>query len=94
MGIKRNVFCPHYSDCLDQAVETGKNFNCGGCKHEYERSAESQSDTFGCYLLIIAVYFPEIYKSYRRIEKAGDIVILNRSQRLIMDFFDDVLSKL
>ena len=94
MGIQRNVFCPYYNDCLDNAVKTGEIFSCKDCEFENERAEENQLDTFGCYLFLLAIYFPEAYRGYRRIERAGDLVILNRAEEFIMDFFETVLSRL
>jgi len=85
---KRNVWCKYYNKCLDRAVETGKDFTCKGCKYENDRHQESNSDNFGSYLLLLAIYFPESYRSYRRIEKSGNLVIVNKFERLITDFLD------
>jgi hypothetical protein len=91
---KRNIRCKYYNKCLNEAVKDGKDFNCRGCRYENERHEENSSDTFGYYLLFLAVYFLEIYNLYRRIERAGDLVILNRFERFIVDYFDGDLSKL
>ncbi len=33
-GGKRNVWCKHYSPCLDYAIENSwKDWGCGKCKH-------------------------------------------------------------
>jgi hypothetical protein len=34
----RNVFCPHYSDCLDYVItKSWKNWNCNKCEHRQAR---------------------------------------------------------
>ncbi len=40
---KRNVFCPHYSDCLNTAVlRQWSHWNCADCDHRANREAEPE----------------------------------------------------
>ena len=87
---KRKVWCKHYSEYLDKAITEDLQFNCNGCTH-YEKSEGSSSDIFGCYLLILAIFLPEAYRSYRKVEKRGDLATLNKFERLISELFVDLL---
>ena len=85
---KRKVWCKRYSKCLDQAIAEDLPFNCNGCTH-YEKSEGSSSDIFGCYLLLLAIFLPEVYRSYRKVEKSGALVTLGKFERLISELFSD-----
>lgn len=87
---KRKIWCKHYNECLDKAIAEDKPFNCKGCIH-YEKSEGSPGDIFGCYLLILAVFLPEAYRSYRKVEKHGDPATLAKFERLISELFVDLL---
>jgi len=59
----RNVWCPHYSRCLDRAIESGADgFTCHGCQWEQDHSgipkgtAEIYEDARGCTALLISVF--------------------------------------
>lgn len=62
----RNVWCPYYSACLDQACEANQPFDCDGCEFETDQSGKAKIDFFTDKLLIVAVFFPQIYKLYCR----------------------------
>ena len=51
----RNIFCKHYSKCLDRSIAEDLLFDCKGCTH-YEKSENPDSDIFGCYLLVLAIF--------------------------------------
>jgi len=37
----RNALCPHYNDCLDEAVQKYWEFwNCGKCQHKMSRDPD------------------------------------------------------
>ena len=40
---RRNVFCPHYSECLDLVIRNGwMHWNCSSCDHRFNREAEPE----------------------------------------------------
>jgi len=72
-NFERNVWCAKYSQCLNQAVETGKPFDCTGCRLQYtEGGKDGIADNFGLCLLFAAIFFPEVYKAYRRYQTKHD----------------------
>ena len=82
----RNIFCKHYSKCLDRSIAEDLLFDCKGCTH-YEKSEKPDSDIFGCYFLNIAIFLPEAYRSYRKMEKTGDLATFAKFERLISELF-------
>lgn len=40
---RRNVFCPSYSECLDNAIGEGwTHWNCSRCEQRFNREAEPE----------------------------------------------------
>ncbi|WP_041273156.1 hypothetical protein [Desulforapulum autotrophicum] len=59
----RNVWCPNYSNCLDDCLSAGKGgFSCHGCEYQDDYSgapqdqAELAEDCRGCMALLLAAY--------------------------------------
>jgi len=64
---KRNVLCKDYGGCLDRAVMTGQTLNCEGCEFEHDRDDKNETTDFFSYcLLFVAVFFPKVYRAYRK----------------------------
>jgi hypothetical protein len=61
----RNIYCPHYADCLDNAIQEGAaDFDCSNCSHRDERAQETLESFFGCCLLLTKIFAPEIYEEF------------------------------
>ncbi len=68
----RNLSCTHYSKCLDRSARLNlARWTCHGCE---DRSAESQyieADLRGYYLLLWALFKPDLYRRHRESERTG-----------------------
>ena len=61
----RNLFCPHYSQCLDEAVRRNlPSVECSGCEHRFEAEPLTAIEFFKCCLLFAAIFRPEVLKEY------------------------------
>ena len=66
---KRNVTCPRYSRCLDDAVRrnlTTKQFDCSGCRHEHSHQQLTSYDCLRSIILLAAVFNEPLYQVMRR----------------------------
>jgi hypothetical protein len=67
----RNVSCPHYQRCLDQAAKkNAPGWDCSKCKHRNDRTDTEEIDLERYYLLLWGVFKPELYRKYRALEAA------------------------
>jgi hypothetical protein len=45
-GGKRNIFCPHYAECLDFAVqEQWVSWGCKNCEHRFNESGRAELES-------------------------------------------------
>ena len=87
---KRNVWCPKYSDCLNEAIKIEKTFDCRGCKFEKNQDGkEGTFDNFSYCLLFVAMFFPEIYKAYRKYQRNQDGEARAELEALIEEIRED-----
>lgn len=56
----RNIRCPHYSGCLDAALELNYGFECSGCLHVDEEGPIDPAELEGAALLLLAIFDPKI----------------------------------
>ena len=58
----RNVFCPHYGDCLDYAIEKAwENWGCCDCQERLNQAARPEfrftvNDSIDCFDLPMEIY--------------------------------------
>lgn len=65
----RNIFCFYYGLCLELAVKKNLNgFSCSGCPHEMNEDGRAETDLRGCWLLLWAIFRPDLYALYRASE--------------------------
>jgi hypothetical protein len=42
-GGRRNIFCPHYSECLDLVIQKQwMSWGCRGCRHRFDESGRAE----------------------------------------------------
>jgi len=63
----RNPFCKKYDICLDCAAKQDFKFDCSECARMMTNSVEVL-DLKGCHLLLWAIFKPELYKKFRKLE--------------------------
>lgn len=62
----RNVFCPHYSECLTrEARADSPGWDCSGCAHQWNQVPHPESDLSEYWLLLWAIFDPEKFKAAR-----------------------------
>ncbi len=58
----RNVRCPQYSRCLDDAIRQEQaGFTCLGCSHRYDEDRIDTTELIGCLMLLWRVFIPDRY---------------------------------
>ena len=72
---KVNIWCKHYSQCLDRAVRIGERFDCIGCEFENNRDGKDEFDMFGYYLLLTAIFFPDAYREFREEKRRQNLQV-------------------
>jgi hypothetical protein len=70
----RNVLCPRYGACLDEAIKTNaKGFSCGGCPDEETEGPLDDDDPMGYILLWIAILEPDLYAEMLQLRRLEGI---------------------
>ena len=65
----RNVFCPHYKRCLDHAAKANlPDMRCDDCNLRDESGKIYETDFTEYYLLLLAIFKPELYHKYREVQ--------------------------
>ncbi|MBW1956699.1 MAG: hypothetical protein JRI76_14300 [Deltaproteobacteria bacterium] len=63
----RNVLCPLYGSCLDNAIRKSlPGFNCTGCPHESDCEPVPETEAIRCLFLYAAVFHPDQWQEYRK----------------------------
>ena len=63
----RNIFCPHYRRCLDQAIDENNNgFDCSLCKHRKLKTGIDPIEHEQALLLLVAAFNPEFYRELQK----------------------------
>ena len=63
---ERNLYCPYYDDCLSLAIKGNwLGFSCTECSQKNTVSDEPE-DMVGVIALLAAIFYPEVYRRYRR----------------------------
>ena len=61
----RNTVCPLYELCLSEACQSGASgWDCVECPWRNSRAIPEALEIVGCYLLGIAVLYPDVYAKY------------------------------
>ena len=67
----RNIFCPYYSKCLDQAArQNSPGFDCSKCFHCKDKTDFGEIEMERYYLLLWGIFKPNLYRKYRALESA------------------------
>jgi len=62
----RNVLCPRYTTCLENAVRQSlPDFDCAGCPHEHDHEPIPPDEHVRAAILLAAAFRPKIYQKYR-----------------------------
>ena len=62
----RNLDCPHYSDCLNQAAKANASgWDCSSCPEKNTKTEMRDYDILGCKILLHAIFNPNLYALYR-----------------------------
>lgn len=62
----RNIRCPHYSGCLDAAIELNlRDWECSGCIHRREVGPVDPAEIEGCFLLLWTIFDKEFWRRVR-----------------------------
>jgi len=70
----RNTLCPKYSRCLNATIrENATGFDCAGCKYE-RRKVVPQTDLIGEWLLLWALFKPDLYHRLREMQSHGHAI--------------------
>ncbi|RJP90924.1 MAG: hypothetical protein C4518_08485 [Desulfobacteraceae bacterium] len=68
--ITRNIDCPYYGRCLDHEAKKDSNgWNCEGCRYEQEKDDQPETDFSEYYILLWAIFKPNLYAEYNATKK-------------------------
>lgn len=67
----RNVLCPYYRKCLDQAAsQNSPGWDCSSCRHRNERADIGEIELERYQLFLWSIFRPKLYRKYRSTEAA------------------------
>ena len=70
----RNIWCPKYQECLDrEALKNSSGWDCSGCQHKNNGESQLNTDFTEIWLLLWAIFKPDLYREYKEKEKRGTL---------------------
>jgi hypothetical protein len=71
----RNIRCPHYSGCLDAAIDMDlSGWQCEGCRHVRQEGTIDPAEIEACILLLWCLFLPDLYEAAKKTLKNGQLI--------------------